>query len=139
MRLTYLSYTQSLFDEMLSIRLGLLTINSVYGEEFMGSECFKAFSSVAFDLVPVSPFLNAPGAFGYPFNTWGGRIKFEPTDQFYLMAGAYNGDPTLKKPGRHGVDFSLDGPLFAIGELGFRWNYGAMAVGPAGNLKIGYY
>ena len=41
-RLTYLSYTQLLFDQMLSIRLGRLTINSVYGEEFLASEYFKA-------------------------------------------------------------------------------------------------
>ena len=36
-RLTYLSYTQSLFDDRLSVRLGRLTVNSVYGEEFAGS------------------------------------------------------------------------------------------------------
>ncbi len=39
-RLTYLSYTQSLFDQILSIRVGRLTINSVYGEEFLASEYF---------------------------------------------------------------------------------------------------
>ena len=52
-RLTYLSYTQSLFDDRLSVRFGRLTINSVYGEEFAGSQYFKAFASVAFDLVPL--------------------------------------------------------------------------------------
>src|SRR5215831_20731054 len=31
-RLTYLSYTQSLFDDKVSVRFGRLTINSVYGE-----------------------------------------------------------------------------------------------------------
>src|SRR5262249_31244416 len=76
-RLTYLSYTQSLFDDKLSVRFGRLTINSVYGEEFAGSQYFKAFTSVAFDLVPLGIFLNAPGAFGYPLATWGARIKFE--------------------------------------------------------------
>jgi porin len=70
-RLTYLSYTQSLFDSKLSVRFGRLTINSVYGEEFAGSQYFKAFTSVAFDLVPLGIFLNAPGAFGYPLTTWG--------------------------------------------------------------------
>ena len=70
-RLTYLSYTQSLFDDKLSVRLGRLTINSVYGEEFAGSPYFKAFTSVTFDLVPLGIFLNAPGAFGYPLTTWG--------------------------------------------------------------------
>jgi carbohydrate-selective porin OprB len=44
-RLTYLSYTQSLFDDKLSVRFGRLTINSVYGEEFAGSPYFKAFTS----------------------------------------------------------------------------------------------
>ncbi len=51
-RLTYLSYTQSMLDDKLSIRFGRLTINSVYGEEFLASEYFKAFNSVGFDLVP---------------------------------------------------------------------------------------
>jgi carbohydrate-selective porin OprB len=70
-RLTYLSYTQLPFDDRLSVRFGRLTINSVYGEEFASSQYFKAFTSVAFDLVPLVIFLNAPGAFGYPLTTWG--------------------------------------------------------------------
>lgn len=138
-RLTYLSYTQSLFDEILSIRLGRLTINSVYGDEFLASEYFKAFTSVGFDLVPLGPFLNAPGAFGYPFATWGARIKFEPVDQFYVMTGVYNGDPALKEPNSHGVDFSLKGPPFVISEFGFRPNYGKEATGLPTNLKFGAY
>jgi porin len=138
-RLTYLSYTQALFDDKLTVRLGRVTVNSVYGEEFMGSEYFKAFTSVGFDLIPEGLFLNAPGAFGYPETTWGARIKFEPVQQFYTMVGAYNGDPTVKEGNRHGVDFSLRGPLFAIGEIGFRWNYGKQATGLPRNLKFGAY
>src|SRR5262249_40914038 len=100
-RLTYLSYTQSLFDDKLSVRFGRLTINSVYGEEFAGSQYFKAFTSVAFDLVPLGIFLNAPGAFGYPLTTWGARLKFEPDESLYAMIGCYNGDPELEGCGRH--------------------------------------
>jgi porin len=138
-RLTYLSYTQSLFDDKLSVRFGRLTINSVYGEEFAGSQYFKAFTSVAFDLVPLGIFLNAPGAFGYPLTTWGARVKFEPTESFYAMVGCYNGDPTLKDGDRHGVDFTLRGPAFVIGEVGYRRNYGPDAPGLPGNLKLGAY
>jgi porin len=138
-RLTYLSYTQALFDDRLTVRLGRVTVNSVYGEEFMGSQYFKAFTSVGFDLVPLGLFLNAPGAFGYPETTWGARIKFEPVQQFYTMVGVYNGDPMVKEGNRHGVDFSLRGPLFAIGEIGFRWNYGKQATGLPRNLKFGAY
>jgi porin len=138
-RLTYLSYTQSLFDDKLSVRFGRLTINSVYGEEFAGSQYFKAFTSVAFDLVPLGIFLNAPGAFGYPLTTWGARLKYEPVESFYAMIGCYNGDPEIKEGDRHGVDFTLRGPLFVIGEVGYRRNYGNDATGLPGNLKFGAY
>jgi porin len=138
-RLTYLSYTQSLFDDKLSVRFGRLTINSVYGEEFAGSQYFKAFTSVAFDLVPLGVFLNAPGAFGYPLATWGARVKFEPVESFYAMAGCYNGDPGVKEGDRHGVDFTLRGPPFLIGEIGYRRNYGKDATGLPGNVKLGAY
>jgi porin len=138
-RLTYLSYTQSLFDGRLSIRGGRLTINSVGGEEFLGSEYFKAFTSVGIDLVPLGLFLNAAGAFGYPNATWGARIRVQPFKQLYVMAGVYNGDPNLKSGERHGVDFSFHGPPFVIAELGLRRNYGKDAPGLSGNLKIGAY
>jgi porin len=136
-RFTYLSYTQSLFDGRLSMRAGRLTINSVGGEEFLGSEYFKAFTSVGIDLVPLGLFLNAPGAFGYPNATWGARIKVQPMRQLYVMAGVYNGDPNLKSGARHGVDFSFHGPTFLIVEVGARRNYGKLAAGLSGNLKLG--
>jgi porin len=123
----------------LAFRLGRVTVNSVFGEEFMGSEYFKAMASVAFNLIPIGLFLNAPGAFGYPETTWGARIKFEPVPRFYAMAGAYNGDPMVKAGNEHGVDFSIRGPLFAIGEVGFRWNYGAQPAGLPRNIKAGVY
>jgi porin len=138
-KLTYLSYTQALLENRLTVRLGRVTVNSVFGEEFMGSEYFKAMASVAFNLVPIGLFLNAPGAFGYPETTWGTRVKFEPVPQFYAMAGAYNGDPAVKQGNQHGLDFSLRGPVFAIGEVGFRWHYGDHAKGLPRNIKAGAY
>lgn len=138
-RLTYLSYTQTLFDKKLSIRVGRLAINSVYDEEFAASEYFKAFSSVAFNLVPMGIFLNAPGAFGYPLTTWGARIKYQPVESFYLMAGCYNGDPSVKNANRYGLDFTFHGPPLVIAEAGFRLNQGNDAAGLPGNIKIGAY
>jgi porin len=138
-RLTYLRYTQSLLDDKLSVRLGRLTINSVSGEEFAGSQYFKAFTSVAFDLVPLGIFLNAPGAFGYPLATWGARLKYEPVESCYAMVGCYNGDPEGKEGDRHGVDFTMCGPPFVIGEVGYRRNYGQGASGLPGNVKLGAY
>jgi porin len=121
------------------VRFGRLTLNSVFGEEFLASAYFKAFTSVGIDLVPLGLFLNAPGAFGYPDATWGARIKIQPIRQLYVMAGVYNGDPNLKSGERHGVDFSFHGPPFFIGEIGLRRNSGKNARGRAGNLKLGGY
>jgi porin len=138
-RLTYLAYTQSLFDDTLSVRFGRLTINNVYGEEFAASQYFKAFTSVAFDLVPLGIFSNAPGAFGYPLATWGARVKFEPVESFYVMVGCYDGDPDVKEGNKHGVDFTMRGPPFVIGEAGCRWNDEKDVAGLPGNLKLGAY
>jgi len=138
-RLTYLSYTQETFEGKLSVRLGRLTINSVSHEGFLGSEYFKAFTSVGVDLVPLGLFLNAPGAFGYPDTTWGARIKFQPDKRFYTMIGAYNGDPRLKDGAHHGLDFSMRGPVFLIGEAGFRKIYPKDPSSFSGNIKFGAY
>ena len=138
-RLTYLSYTQSFWKDRLSVRLGRLTINSLSGDGFLASQYFKAFTSVGIDLVPLGIFLNAPGAFGYPDTTWGARVKVAPIKQFYAMAGAYNGDPRLKQGALHGFDFSLRGPAFVIGEVGWRWNFEKDSSRLPGNFKVGGY
>jgi len=138
-RLTYLSFTQTLFDEKLSIRVGRLTINSVYSEEFAASSYFNAFSSVAFNLIPIAIFLNVPGAFGYPLTTWGARVKYEPIESFYVMAGCYNGDPSVKNANRYGLDFTFDGPPFVIAEAGYRINQRVDDTGLPGNVKAGAY
>ena len=138
-RLTYLSFTQDMFEGKVSVRVGRLTVNSVSHEEFLGSEYFKAFSSVGIDLVPLGLFLNAPGAFGYPDTTWGARIKFQPATRFYTMVGVYNGDPTLKDGTHHGLDFSMRGPVFLIGEAGFRRSYPKVPSSFSRNIKFGAY
>jgi porin len=138
-RLTYLSYTQDMLEGKLSVRLGRLTINSVSHEEFLGSEYFKAFSSVGIDLVPLGIFLNAPGVFGYPDTTWGARLKFQPGKRVYTMVGAYNGDPALKNGTHHGLDFSMRGPPFVIGEVGFRTEDPNATSSFSRNIKFGGY
>jgi porin len=55
------------------------------------------------------------------------------------MAGCYNGDPGVKEGDRHGVDFTLRGPPFVIGEIGYRRNCGKDATGLPGNVKLGAY
>jgi porin len=51
----------------------------------------------------------------------------------------YNGDPTLGANDKHGVDWTMRGPLFAIGEVGVHLDQGLFATGLPGNYKIGGY
>jgi len=136
-RLTDLSYTQSLFDGKLSLRAGRVSIDSLYGEEFAASAYFRSFTSVAFNAIPFAIFYNSPGAFGYPATTWGVRAKVAPVEQFYAMAGIYNGDPDVGLADRYGLDFTFNGPPFGIGEIGYRRNQAATDTGLPGNLKLG--
>jgi hypothetical protein len=54
------------------------------------------------------------------------------------MVGCYNGDRDAKEGDRHGVDFTLHGPAFVIGETGYRWNYSDKTSLP-GNAKLGAF
>jgi len=136
-RLTNLSWTQSLLDDAVSVRVGRFSIDALYGEEFAGSAYFRAFTSVAFNAIPFAIFYNAPAAIGYPETTWGARVRVDPVEGFYAMAGIYDGDPDAGLADEHGLDFSFTGPAFGIGEIGLRWNQGRDDPGLPGNLKLG--
>ena len=138
-RLTTLSYSQTLFQDSLNLRIGRLSIDSLYGEEFAASRYFRQFTSVAFNAIPFAIFYNAPGALGYPATTWGARARYAPSADFYVMAGIYNADPEVGLASRHGLDFTLDGPAFAIGEVGWKRNQGPDATALPGNLKLGAF
>ncbi|MFN5698241.1 MAG: carbohydrate porin [Cyanobacteriota bacterium] len=138
-RLTTLSYTQSLLEDKLSLRIGRLSIDSLYGEEFAGSAYFRQFTSVAFNAIPFAIFYNSPGAFGYPATTWGARARYAPQGDVYLRAGIYNGAPAVGLANRHGLDFTLNGPAFGIGEIGWKRNQEPGATALPGNLKLGAF
>ena len=138
-RLTTLSYTQSLWNDRLSLRVGRLTIDNLYTIEFAGSDYFRQFTSQAIDDAPFALFYNVPGVPGYPETTWGARVRYQARDDLYVMAGVYNADPTVLLPSRHGLDFTWRGPAYAIAEVGWQRNQGLQANGLPGNLKLGAY
>lgn len=138
-RLTYVSYTQTLLDDKVSFRVGRITLNSVFGEEFAASEYFKKFVSVGFDLVPQGIFLNAPGGAGYPKTTWGARLRYRPSSGFYAQAAVYNADTKQLDGSRHGLDWSWRGPELVMGEVGFRQFSRNTEPTPSRNVKVGAF
>src|SRR5262249_4975760 len=79
------------------------------------------------------------GACGLAGAAGGGGDRGGRVGPFSAMAGCYNGAPDGKRGDRHGVDFTLRGPPFVIGEVGYRRNYSKDATGLPGNVKLGAY
>ena len=121
-RLVNVELEQSLFDDRISFRGGRIAT----GDEFLASPLYGNFVQEAFNGNPIGIAFNVPVT-AYPTATWGMRARVRPIRQLSLMAGVYNGDPTLGDNDKHGVDWTMRGPLFAIGEVGLQPQSGALA------------
>ncbi len=134
-RLVNLAYLQKLFDDRVELRIGRIGA----GDDFLVSPYNYVFVQNGFDGNPVGIFFNAPGMTAYPNDTWGTLVKVRPTARTYIMGGVYNGDPSIRSNDKHGVDFSLDGPLFAIVEIAYQPNSMPGDRGLIGNYKAGFW
>jgi porin len=128
-----LAYQQSLFADRVELRLGRIAT----GDDFLVSPYNWLFMQNGFDGNPVGIFFNSPGMTAYPNATWGARLKVRPTERTYIMGGVYNGDPTIREIEHNGADMSMNGPLFAIGEVGYQRNGLPGDTGLLGDYKIG--
>jgi porin len=81
---------------------------------------------------------------GYPLTTPGVRLKVTPNDQFALLAGLYNGDPSgagfngqpeILDPA--GLNFRLRDPPLLLGEVQYQYHQNKAAPRLAGTLKLG--
>jgi porin len=126
---------QPLFGGFLNLRGGRL----VAGDEFLSSPLYSLFVQSGINGNPAGILLDAPGMTSHPTATWGLRARLEPDPRLYAMLGVFNGDPTLGQNDKHGADWSMRGPVFAIIEIGYRLNQDGGNSGRPGNYKIGGY
>src|SRR6266705_2805459 len=134
-RVVDVGYRQQLFDDRVSFRAGRIGA----GDDFLVSPYNYVFVQNGFDGNPVGIFFNSPGMTAYPNDTWGALVKVRSTARTYIMAGVYNGDPSIRDNSNHGVDFSMDGPLFAIAEIAYQPNSLPGDRGLLGNYKAGFW
>jgi porin len=134
-RVVNLTYLQKLLDDRVELRLGRIAAS----DDFLVSPYNYVFVQNGFDGNPVGIFFNSPGMTAYPNDTWGALVKVRPTARTYIMGGVYNGDPSVRDNSNHGVDFSMDGPLFAIGEIAYQPNSLPGDRGLVGNYKAGFW
>jgi porin len=130
-----LAYQQKLLDDRVELRLGRIAT----GDDFLVSPYNWLFMQNGFDGNPVGIFFNAPGMTAYPNATWGARLKVKPTERTYVMAGVYNGDPSIRDIEHNGADMSMDGPVFVIGEVGYQLNGLPGDSRLLGNYKAGFW
>jgi len=134
-RVVNVSYLQKLFDDRVEFRLGRIAT----GDDFLVSRYNYLFVQNGFDGNPKGIFVNAPGTTAYPTDTWGALVKVRPTARTYIMGGVYNGDPSLGDNSKNGLDFSMDGPVFAIAEIAYQPNSLPGDRGLLGNYKAGFW
>jgi porin len=131
-RVIDVSYQQKLFDDRLELRLGRFATT----DDFLVSPYNYGFMSNAFCGNPFGILLDAPGMTAYT-GTWAALAKVNLTARSYVMAGVYNGDPAIRANSYHGVDLSLNGPPFAIAEVGYQINGLPGDNQLLGNYKLG--
>src|SRR5262249_22218953 len=128
-----LAYKQKLFHDRVEFQAGRIAA----GDDFLVSPYDWLYMQNGLCGNPVGIFFNSPGMTAYPNATWGTTLKVRPTPRTYVMAGAYNGDPDIRANNHHGVDFSMNGPIFLIAEAAYQRNGLQGDVGLIGNYRIG--
>ena len=129
------AYQQRLLDDRVEFRVGRIAM----GDDFLVSPYDYVFMQNAFCGNPKGIFINSPGATAYPGDTWGALLKVKPTQRTYLMGGVYNGDPSIQSDSHNGADFSVNGPMFAIGEVGYQINGLPGESRLLGDYKLGFW
>jgi porin len=130
------AYLQDFLDGRVQTRIGRIAA----GDVFDVSPYDYLFMQNAIDGNPVGIFLNAPGMTAYPNATWGAELKIQTTERTYVRGGLYNGDiEHTHELHDHGLDWSMRGPLFAIGEAVYQVNQLKDDTGLPGNYKFGMW
>lgn len=129
------AYQQKLLDDRIDLRIGRIAT----GDDFLVSPYNYLFMQNGFDGNPVGIFFNSPGMTAYPNATWGARLKVNATERVYIMSGIYNGDPLIRKIDNNGADFSMNGPVFVINEIGYQLNGSPGESRLLGNYKAGFW
>jgi porin len=130
------AYVQKLLDDKFELRIGRIAA----GDVFLVSPYNYIFMQNAIDGNPVGIFFNAPGMSAYPNATWGAELKIQTTERTYLRGGMYNGDiEHTHELHDHGLDWSMNGPVFLIGEAVYLRNQLKDDSGLPGNYKLGIW
>jgi porin len=137
-RITQLSYEQTLFDGVLDLEAGRMNTENDFatGPKYYGSSIWCDFQNNSICGTPIAAPINSNGYVAYPASSWGAKVKVFPQKNVYIEVGAYEVNPSLFLAS-NGFKLGTDG---AVGvatplEIGVTPNF----FGLAGNYRVGVY
>jgi len=132
-------FEQKFWNDKFSIRAGQLAADA----EFITSKYADPFIAATYGW-PAITAINLPsGGPAPPLAAMGMRIKAEFNDNFTALLGVFDGDAAGPGPGdpqsrnRYGLNFRVNDPPFAIGEVQFAYNQEKTSAGLPGTIKLG--
>jgi len=146
-RLWEMYYRQSLFNDKLVIKAGLMSVdrdfimpelyNSLQSINFLNQTFF--FPTMAFNLYDIPGFPTGSHSLpSTPYASLGALIKWQPVESFYIQAAIYDGNPDDSSSGTRLALRAEEGALMYF-EAGYRLNQGKEDRGLPGNYKVGGY
>lgn len=132
-RLTQFSITHK-FDDGFSITAGRVALNTYFNRSPLDCN----FMSNAMCLTPYGP-ISDIGITAYPNSSWGGVVRYDFHDHWYVQTGLFDYNNTLNLAHQNGLDFDVgkgSGTLSA-GEVGYETGGGSDSMPAA--YRFGFY
>ena len=140
-------YEQKMFNDHLTLKLGLMVADSDFllpdyysslaNINFINQTFF--FPTLVFNLYDIPGFPTGNHALNSsPYGSLGAVLKWDVTSRCYLNYGIYDGNPNLDESG---TNFTLNGDEGALMflETGYRWNNLKEDTGLPGGIKLGAF
>jgi porin len=134
-RLSEISFEQSFFNTLLNLKVGFFPMSGNDYKEYIMLPAFADFITSAHH--PAAIALDSSGVDYSPTGHWGGRIRFTPSDDLFVLAGVFQVNPDYFEPrNAFDVDFQGDtGVIFPV-EVAYQPSLGSDL---PGIYKLGAY
>lgn len=119
-RLDELWLEQSLLDNKVAIRIGMLGADST----FLASEYAGTFLNATFGFPAIDAADLPNGGPAYPYTTPGVLVTLKPTDRLSFMVEVQGSDPIGDHSNNYGANFRFDGSAFVIAEGKYSYKAG---------------
>lgn len=105
---------QKFFDNKVSLKGGRLSP----GDDFASSPLYGYYLNNGIDGQIKAVVLDTRFS-TYPYPVWGGRIRVDPSPEFYSLTGFYQATSRIFDPHYNGLNFSIDGGYILVEQAGW--------------------